>query len=90
MAKEGSGLRWSGEVDRASGWLSASLEDGDLVPRAFDANVQVFHPVEFGPTGSTPPVRWRDVSAWSGVPIEPEIASQLIRLRDTCIEEILG
>jgi hypothetical protein len=68
MAKEGSELRWSGQVDRASGWLAASLEDGSLVPRGFHAYVRVFHPKEFDPTSSTPPVRWRDVSA-AGIPL---------------------
>ncbi|MGH9088560.1 MAG: hypothetical protein ACRDYZ_10720 [Acidimicrobiales bacterium] len=68
-------LAWT---DGASGadWLGPRLADtgkneiSTIVPSGFPAYARVLHPAqEEGPRGG--PVRWRDVAAWSAMPLGP-------------------
>jgi hypothetical protein len=58
----------------------SSFRVGSIVPSGFEAYARVLHPaVGFAP-GEGPPVRWRDVAAWSGRPIGRETQFHSIAL----------
>ncbi len=70
-------LAWSTAVDHTR-WLADRLGDHskntvtDVVPAGFDAYARVLHPAKDATPGGRRLIRWRDVAAWSGCPMEPE------------------
>lgn len=70
-------IAWTADVARAD-WLEARLGDPgantvtSVVPAGFEAYARVLHPAADPSPGGRRLVRWRDVSAWSGRPLEPD------------------
>lgn len=70
-------LAWSTAVDHTR-WLADRLGDhskntvADVVPAGFDAYARVLHPAKDATPGGRRLIRWRDVAAWSGRPMEAE------------------
>jgi hypothetical protein len=66
--------RWSGAVEAAD-WIAERIGPlgagvTSVVPAGFDAYARILHPAE-GPDTGERLVRWREVSAWSGVTLGP-------------------
>lgn len=77
-------MRWSTDVHEAD-WIGPRLEPFDagfatsVAPSGFAAYARILHPVETPRDGRGRTVRWADVAAWSGLPLErgtqfPDIA----------------
>jgi hypothetical protein len=67
---------WSTAVEEAD-WIAASLAPFDqhlvasVIPPAFQAYARVLHPAHYAMAKGTRAVRWREIAAWSGVPLHP-------------------
>lgn len=70
-------LAWSHDVDRAA-WIGERLAPpGDdvatsVVPSGFEAYARILHPAEEPHGRGARLVRWRDVAAWSGLPLDAD------------------
>jgi len=71
----GPALSWSTRVDEA-GWIAERLLSPDepvvasIVPGGFDAYVRLLHPIGAGTNSEGIRVRWSEVAAWSGWPLD--------------------
>ena len=69
------GLSWSTRVDEAD-WIAERLLAPDervvasIVPGGFDAYVRLLHPIGAGTNPEGIRVRWSEVAAWSGWPLD--------------------
>jgi hypothetical protein len=69
--------RWSTAVDEAD-WIAASLAPFDehlvasVIPPGFQAYARLLHPAHYTLAKGVRKVRWREISAWSGVPLRPD------------------
>jgi hypothetical protein len=79
---------WNEEVAEAD-WIGARLSafgDGvvtSFVPDGFEAYARVLHPAEAPRRGHGNLVRWREVAAWSGVPLRSDAQFHSIALPPT-------
>jgi hypothetical protein len=71
-------VEWSPDVGQAA-WIAQSVSEYEFVPSGFEAYAQVLHPVEHDRTLELL-VRWKDVAAWSGIPLEPHTPFEAISI----------
>jgi hypothetical protein len=68
---------WSTAVDEAD-WIAASLAPFDehlvasVIPPGFQNHARVLHPAHYTLAKGIRKVRWREIAAWSGVPLHPD------------------
>jgi hypothetical protein len=68
---------WSTAVGEAD-WIAASLAPfgqhlvASVVPPVFQGYARVLHPAHYAMAKGTRTVRWREIAAWSGVPLHPD------------------
>lgn len=73
----GPALSWSTQVDEAD-WIAERLHAPEeqvvasIVPGGFDAYVRLLHPIGAGTNLEGTRVRWSEVAAWSGWPLDPD------------------
>jgi hypothetical protein len=75
---------WSSVVE-AAGWIGERLGPfgggvTSVVPAGFEAYARVLHPAEVTAWGGHRVVRWREVAAWSGVPLAPDAQFHTVAL----------
>lgn len=81
----GPALTWSTRVDEAD-WIAERLlapekqSVSSIVPGGFDAFARLLHPLRGGPLGSGIVVRWSEVAAWSGRPLDRDSQFHAIAL----------
>ncbi|MDA8038287.1 MAG: hypothetical protein M0Z69_03850 [Actinomycetota bacterium] len=76
--------RWSSAVEAAD-WIAEHLGPfgagvASVVPAGLEAYARVLHPAEAPPWGGHRVVRWREVAAWSGVPLRPDAQFHTVAL----------
>lgn len=68
-------MRWSSEVS-AAGWIGPRLDPfgsgllTSVVPNGFASYARILHPATAMSEGTEVTVRWSEVAAWSGLPLE--------------------
>jgi hypothetical protein len=81
----GPGPAWSSAVDEAD-WIGQRLSPFDshivtsVVPAGFEAYARVLHPAEVPGRGGDRLVRWAEVAAWSGMPLQRDAQFHSIAL----------
>ncbi len=83
MEQLGTPARWCADVESAS-WIADRLGSfgggvTSVVPSGFEAYARILHPAE-EPDLTGRLVRWREVSAWSGVPLRPDAQFHTVAL----------
>jgi hypothetical protein len=79
---------WSAAVEEAD-WIAASLAPFDqhlvasVIPPVFQAYARVLHPAHYAMAKGTRTVRWREIAAWSGVPLHQDSQFHSIALPPT-------
>jgi hypothetical protein len=79
---------WSEDVAQAD-WIADRLsafadhEVTSVTPSALEADARVLHPAEAPHRGHGNLVRWREVAAWSGTPLRPDVQFHSIALPPT-------
>lgn len=77
-------LSWSADVAQAA-WIGERLTaSGEIlatrfVPSGFEAYARVLHPADARREGE-PPVRWREIAAWSGMRLDPYVSFYSVAL----------